>query len=99
MPAAQLQVYEVWDSVADTISAGFYIRSDKELYNRLRENSDSINSELGARMTWHEAAKDCSICMIKKADISDRDSWPEIFTWLREQAMILRAVFKKRIAW
>lgn len=86
------------NTVADTISAGFYIRSDKELYNRLRENSDSINSELGARMTWHEAAKDCSICMIKKADISDRDSWPEIFTWLREQAMILRAVFKKRIA-
>lgn len=80
-----------------TVSVGLYIRGDKNLYHRLRQQEEKIHNELESTLVWRESEKDCSIMMTRKGDIFNQDSWPEIFAWFREQSLKMRPLFKKLI--
>lgn len=80
-----------------TISTEFYVRRDKALYNKLKGVADTIHQELGEVLTWYESKQDSRIILTRQGDITDRDSWPEMFAWFREQALKMRPVFRKLV--
>ncbi|MGN0874500.1 MAG: DUF4268 domain-containing protein [Akkermansia sp.] len=46
----------------------------------------------------YEANKACTVSLIRKIDVRNRGTWPDIFKWLRSRAILLRKVFKPRVA-
>lgn len=79
------------------VTALLYISGDKELFSELRNASDSIEEEMGHKMVWTEASKDCTINIIHKCDLRKKEEWPELFSWMREQSLLIRKVFKSRV--
>lgn len=80
------------------VAAAFYIRDDKDLFAKLSNECDIIEREVGSKMEWHEANKACTVSLIRKIDVRNRETWPDIFKWLRSRAILLRKVFKPRVA-
>lgn len=79
------------------INAECYIVNDKPLYNKLKGHAATIHEAMGSTMKWHEAQQNCRIILSRPADISDKDAWPEIFEWLRAQALKMKPLFKKLV--
>ncbi len=79
------------------VTALLYISGDKELFAELHNDAASIEEEMGCKMTWTEASKDCTINKIHKCDLRNKESWPELFAWMREKSLQIRKVFKPRV--
>lgn len=76
------------------VETAFYIRNDKELFEELRANAVVIESEIGAKLVWHEATKNRYVALRRTAKVMDRTCWNEIFDWYRQTAILFRKVFK-----
>lgn len=77
------------------ISAYIYITDNKELFNKYQEHKDDIENEVGMKLSWIEANKDCRIVAEMKGDASDRDRWEEFFRWQIDMAVKLKGIMKK----
>lgn len=81
------------DTLKKTISAGFLIKDDKELYEVLKTNSDSIAKTFGAEPDFSSATKESRMRIIKKhIDFKDDSLWPTYFDWFVEQLPKLRQI-------
>jgi len=85
------------NTIKNLVTAAFYIRGDKELFAELKKESATIEQEMGGKMTWNEANKDCTIYNTYKGDVRNKAIWPELFSWLRTKSLQIRKVFKPRV--
>ena len=85
------------NTMKNMVTAALYIRGDKELFAELKNESAAIEQEIGEKMTWHEASKDCTIYNTYKGDVRNKAIWPELFSWLRTKSLQIRKVFKPRV--
>lgn len=85
------------NTVKNMVTAALYISGDKELFAELKNESATIEQEMGGKMTWNEASKDCTIFNTYKGDVRNKAIWPELFSWLRTKSLLIRKVFKPRV--
>ena len=85
------------NTIKNLVTAAFYISGDKELFAELKNESATIEQEMGGKMTWNEASKDCTIYNTYKGDVRNKAIWPELFSWLRTKSLQIRKVFKARV--
>lgn len=84
------------NSQKNRIAAGLYIRGDKDLYNRFLVNRDQIESELGAKLEWKEASKDCQISFVQTGTpFLKQENWDDYFAWFCDKAMKSLSLVKR----
>lgn len=83
----------------DEIYVEFYIKNDKELYNTLFENKETIEEETGFNFEWKKLPerKASRIIVTRHADLKDNTQWNEQFEWLMDAMLKIKKVFKKYI--
>jgi hypothetical protein len=66
---------------------------------QLVEQRPAIESELGQRLLWNPNpdARDKVISLLREADLTDRDRWPEYLDWLIDKVRRYREVFGPRV--
>lgn len=75
------------------VTAGIYIKGNKELFHRYKAHAAEIEQKLGAKVEWVEAAKDCRFYISKPGDFSQNEAiWGDLCNWLSEQAPKLREI-------
>lgn len=79
------------------VSAVFYISDDKDLFASLQNDSEAIEQEMGCKMVWNENRKDSTIIASYKGNVRNKDTWPELFAWMRSTAIQILKVFKSRV--
>lgn len=81
------------DTQKKTISAGFLIKDDKELYEILKSKSYEIEDILGEKPDFSIATKESRMRIIKKSiDFKDDTQWKSYFQWFVEQLPKLRKI-------
>jgi hypothetical protein len=83
----------------NAIAVDVYIPDNKELFDKLFENKDKLEKELGKRLSWQrlEGKKAARIKWETQADINDTEKWESQFAWLKEKAELMHKVFSKNI--
>ncbi len=81
------------------VGAELYIPGNKELYSKLLQQKDSIESELKEKPEWMElpTKKASRIRLLKDGDFEDETKWEASFEWLLDEAEKFRLVFPKYI--
>ena len=71
----------------------------KKLFERLRDDREKIEAELGKSLTWHnpEDAKMCRLYTRELVNLEDRDDWPHQFNWLEEWLRRFDETFRDRV--
>ena len=78
------------------IGAEIYIHDDKEIFEKFQSHKTEIEAELGMKLEWRTASKDCRILAVKNGDIKQgSDSWTSYFAWLCKMSLALRDIIKK----
>ena len=79
------------------LACEIYISDSKELYNKLFENKDKIEKELGEKLEWMELLfkKASRIKLSREGDVNDSENWPNYFDWFKTQAEKFQKVFGK----
>ena len=74
-----------------------YIADDKDLFNSLFQHKDEIEAETGLKFDWKGLPnkKGCRIVTAKKADLANKEQWPEQFNWLIDTMLKMKKAFKK----
>lgn len=81
------------DTQKKTISAGFLIKDDKELYEILKSKSPEIEDILGEKPDFSIATKESRMRIFKKSiDFKDDTQWESYFQWFVEQLPKLRKI-------
>ena len=52
---------------------------------------------MGCKMEWNENPKDSTIICTYKGNVRNKETWPELFAWMRKTAIQIRKVFKPRV--
>lgn len=87
--------------IADTqnnfVRCELYIPDSKELFHKLFENKENIESELNENLEWYELPekKASRIVLVREAIIPDETKWEEYFNWLKIKSEDFQKVFKK----
>lgn len=81
------------------LSVELYISDDKELYQSLYVNKESIEHEMGCALDWRELPdkKASRIMLIKSVDFDNQSTWVNQFDWLMETTTKFKKVFKKHL--
>jgi hypothetical protein len=68
------------------------------IYEALEDDKEAIEQQLGV-LEWQPLPdkKGARIAVYKQANIEDRDSWPELFSWLKTNAEKFQATFAQRV--
>jgi hypothetical protein len=75
-----------------------YIRNDKELFSRLKDNKTEIEAELGEDLEWIEANLACRVLQVKmNFDLNNENSHEEEFNWLVDRALKFKSIFSVKI--
>lgn len=76
-----------------------YISENKELFNSLYENKESIEAEAGLSFEWCALPerKASRIKITRSADLSDKEQWKTQFDWLIDVMMKMKKAFNKYI--
>jgi hypothetical protein len=74
-----------------------YIRDSKELFAKLSEKSEDIESKLGYKLDWQELPdkKGSRVIITQPGDFQDETQQDELITWLFSKAEEFTKVFKK----
>ncbi len=96
-----------WDFVNHCYRQESFLRAEltlsdenaKFFFDQLIQEKDAIEAELGTKLHWYNQADvmSCRIYIERNADIENRDSWPELFEWLRVKLEALNTVFRQRV--
>ena len=87
-------------SQKNVMTTGIYIPDNKEMYYKLEENKEKIESELNISFEWMELeGKKASRIILTREniDIYKTDNWNEYFEWLKQNSENISKVFKKYI--
>jgi len=76
-----------------------YIPNDKELFYRLVEHKEEIESSVGFKMEWCELPnrKASRIIVSKAVNFNDKSTWNEQFEWFMDMSLRIRKAFKNYI--
>lgn len=88
------------DTNNETMSIGIRIRSDKDLFHKLKDIKDEVEQEFGGRFKWFtKEDKKCSNIRYYKENfnIDDKESWKEYSDWMIENLQKLQKVFSDRV--
>jgi len=79
------------------LSAGIYIRDDKEKFAMFQEHSKEICKLVGSKVEWieKESNKDTRIITEISCDISDESQWQKAIDWLLDKALIFKNIIMK----
>jgi hypothetical protein len=78
------------------IGAEIYISDDKDSYTYFYNQKDKIEKELGEKLEWKEANKDCRILLLNNGDIKKgNESWNTYFDWFCDKGIKLREIALK----
>jgi uncharacterized protein DUF4268 len=90
------QTYDIGEVRAQVDLFG---KEAKIFYALLEQQKESIESEMGRPLDWHnpEDKLSCRIYLSAPADLNDRNKWPEYFHRLQVDLESLRATFRSRI--
>jgi len=86
------------------VGVGVEISGPKEYYAALEKDISSIEREIGyergagERFEWNPKTKVRDVWLYRRADIFERQRWPEQHEWLREKLEAFRRVLRPRIA-
>lgn len=85
---------------AHRLGCEIYIRGKKAkaAFAMLQEQQQEIETSLG-KLEWQELpeGQDCRIIKYREADTKNRETWPELHTWLKDSAESFHDVFSPRI--
>ena len=79
------------------LSAGIYIRDDKESFEKFNVYKEEIENEIGGKMEWRVANKDCRILISHDGNIKKESSWPKHFEWLCNKSLKLKEIIEKYV--
>lgn len=84
------------------IACGLYIKTSQSdlIFENLDQDREAIDSELGmADVEWDPIPEKtaCRIGIHRQANLADRESWLELFAWLKENAEKFKTVFSTRV--
>jgi Domain of unknown function (DUF4268) len=88
---------------AGRLVCGLYVKSSQSslIFEKLAADRGAIDSELGftEEVDWAPNPEKlaCRIGIHRPANIADRDSWPELFAWLKNNAERFKTVFAGRV--
>jgi hypothetical protein len=88
---------------AGRVVCGLYVKSSQSglIFEKLAVDRDAIDAELGFSedVDWapNPERLACRIGIHRPANIADRDSWPELFEWLKDSAEKFKTVFAGRL--
>lgn len=78
------------------IGTEIYIHDDKEIFEKFQSHKSEIEAELGTKLEWRAAAKDCRILAVQNGDIKQgADAWTEYFDWFCKMSLSMREIIKK----
>ncbi len=78
------------------IGAEIYITDDKESFEKFQCHQAEIEAELGMKLEWRVAAKDCRILAVQNGDIKQgSETWATYFNWFCKMSLALREIVKK----
>lgn len=88
-----------FNTQSNSIGCEIYISDSKDLYSRLFENKEKIESEIGEELEWMElpGRKASRIKISKEGDLDNTDDWEKYFSWLKENGEVFKKVFLKYI--
>lgn len=95
-----------WSSETNTYGSGevraeLYLANDPtRLYFQVLERDKAqIETEVGEALDWYakEGVKSCRVGLRRGADLQNRDTWPELFEWLRVKLEALNIAFRDRV--
>lgn len=78
------------DTNKNIISAGIMDKTGQKFFNQLKSQESAIETFLGLPLEWHEAPKESRMRVVRNADFSASESWPELFEWLISYTLKLR---------
>lgn len=69
-----------------------------QIYEALNNDRDIIEGQLG-ELDWQPIpeGKSCRIARYREGNIENRNSWPELFSWLLDEAEKFRKTFAERV--
>lgn len=76
-----------------------YIPNSKELYHKIHDQKENIESDLGTELEWM-ALPNKKASRIKSSiqlNIKDREHWTEAFDWMKKSAESFRTTFSKYV--
>ncbi len=80
------------------ISAGIYVRKNKDLYREFVEQKDLVEQMLGTtNVVWREGEIDGTIRIATPCDINNEKEWNRAVQWLCDNALKMRQVIEKVI--
>lgn len=81
------------------MSVRFHINDDKELFDKLYENKNEIEKELGFELEWDRSDKykSSQIRVFKDINYKNEDKWPDYIKWQVDIADKLVKVFLDRM--
>jgi len=81
------------------VGCEIWISNNKELFNALLDNKESIEKELGANLDWMElqAKKASRIKLTSRIDMTQKESWDSAFGWLQSWGEKFHKIFGKYI--
>lgn len=87
------------NSRESAFSAEIYISNNKDLYSKLFQNKDQIESEYGQKLEWMElpTKKASRIRILKEGNFDDQSKWESEFEWLLNEAEKMQQVFPRYI--
>jgi hypothetical protein len=76
-----------------------YITDSKPLFQELLKDRDIIEARLSENLQWNElpGKKASRIKLIRDADVTIEEKWPEYVAWLKEKAETFQEVFSEYI--
>ena len=82
-----------------TVQLVIHTLSAKADFRQLFAMRSAIEQEAGETLDWREAPEKVQsrIQLRRDADLSDEDSWPELFDWLIAKLEVIHRVFAPRV--
>jgi len=78
------------------IGVELYISDNKELFKRLIEKKEYIESYMGSKLEWIEASKDCRLLLSNNGNIKDGSiKWNVYFDWYIQKALKFKELLKE----
>lgn len=78
------------------LGTAIYFNNDKDLFKKFKGQKDAIEADLGIKLEWCIATKDCRILALNRGDIKKSENeWPAYFDWYCEMAIKLREIIGK----
>ena len=77
------------------LTAGIYVSENKSLFHNFHAHASELESEIGDKIEWREAAKASRFVIRKPFDIDDKSQWLSALQWLFDMSVVIKKAAKK----